>query len=288
MNQVHTPRELVRIGDQLARAVGDLRRRHLRRRLGVGVGTLALVPATAALAHATIPWPSRPRDRPAAVATQPDPSRPTPTHESTTSTTPKPTPPPEGEVPDPDAPLVLVDHHRYLPPGWEPAQLVPAPIPFAFDGDSPKRLLRPVAAEALGELVDAARSDGISILGVSGYRSEATQRSLFERYAAQKGEEAASKVSARPSHSEHQTGLAMDVTGADGACQATACFADSPEAAWLADHAFEHGWVVRYPPGAEDITGYEAEAWHLRYVGPAVAAELHDRNLTLDQYLGAA
>jgi D-alanyl-D-alanine carboxypeptidase len=77
----------------------------------------------------------------------------------------------------------------------------------------------------------------------------------------------------------------MDVTGRDGACAAEPCFAGTPEAVWLAAHAAEHGFVIRYPEGAEAITGYLHEPWHLRYVGVGVATDLVARGLTLDEYL---
>jgi D-alanyl-D-alanine carboxypeptidase len=78
----------------------------------------------------------------------------------------------------------------------------------------------------------------------------------------------------------------MDVTGLDGRCPAEDCFAGTPEARWLAAHAHERGFVIRYPEGKEAVTGYDYEPWHLRYVGPAVAAELTRRGLTLDELAG--
>lgn len=196
--------------------------------------------------------------------------------------------PPIGQVPDPGSLLVLVDHDRYLPPDWVPPDLIETQVPFVFDGPSPKRLLRAEAAAALARLVAAAHRDGVEIVGISGFRSEQAQRTLFDGYVAERGRVAASVISARPGHSEHQTGLAIDVTGEDHSCQASDCFADTTEALWLAEHAFTFGWLVRYPPGAEQVTGYQAEPWHLRYVGPTVGAELQRRGLTFDQYLGAA
>jgi D-alanyl-D-alanine carboxypeptidase len=197
--------------------------------------------------------------------------------------------PPEGPVvvPDPESPTVLVNRVWRLPPGWAPADLVEPDVRFTFDGPDEKRLLRQAAAIALVQLFDAAAADGAPLAAVSGYRSEARQQALFERYVATDGPDAASRYSAAPGHSEHQTGLAVDVTGADGRCPAEACFADTAEAAWLAAHAPDHGFVVRYPAGAEAITGYDHEPWHLRFVGIDVARTMRDHGVTLEEHLGA-
>jgi D-alanyl-D-alanine carboxypeptidase len=188
-------------------------------------------------------------------------------------------------VTDPESITVLVNKTWRLPPGWQPPDLVPPDVAFVFDGPSPKRLLRTEAAAALEELFAAAEGDGLPLAAVSGFRTEQTQAQLFDAYVARDGEAEASRYSARPGHSEHQTGLAMDVTGRDGACAAEPCFAGTPEAVWLAAHAAEHGFVIRYPEGAEAITGYLHEPWHLRYVGVGVATDLVARGLTLDEYL---
>ena len=132
---------------------------------------------------------------------------------------------------------------------------------------------------------NAAAGDGVPLAGVSGYRSEETQRSLFALYVSQVGLRAASRVSARPGHSEHQTGLAVDITGADGACPATSCFAGTRPAKWIAAHAARYGFVVRYPADGEASTGYRYEPWHVRYVGRARAAELAVSHLTYEQFL---
>lgn len=175
---------------------------------------------------------------------------------------------------DPASLLVLVNKEHGLPDGWVPPDLVEPGVPFSFSGHDPKRLLRAEAADALEALFAAAARDGLPLEGVSGYRSEQRQRDVFDASVRDHGEAAALQTSARPGHSEHQTGLAMDVTSADGTCPAEDCFATTPEAAWLAAHAPEHGFVVRYPAGREGATGYAHEPWHLRYVGVAAAREL--------------
>ncbi|MCB0977931.1 MAG: M15 family metallopeptidase [Acidimicrobiales bacterium] len=200
----------------------------------------------------------------------------------------RPATPPPGTVTNPSDFDVLVDRQRSLPEGYQPADLVEVPVAFTFNGDSPKRLLRRTAADALTALFAAAEDAGLPLRAVSGFRSESSQRDLHDAYVAEDGEAEADRYSASPGHSEHQTGLAMDVTGFDGACPAEACFASRPEAAWLADHAHEFGFVVRYPAGAETLTGYSYEPWHLRYVGVDLAGELHRDGMTLDEWYGTA
>lgn len=180
---------------------------------------------------------------------------------------------------------VLVNKTFRLPENYKPDDLVEPDIPFIFKEKSDKRLMRKEAAGALEKLVAAAKKDGVSLAGVSGYRSEATQKSLFDNYVKKDGEEAARKYSAVPGFSEHQTGLAMDVSGSDGKCAASDCFAGTKEAKWLAAHSAEYGFIIRYPKGKDDITGYQYEPWHLRYVGTKTAKEITDKGLTLEEFV---
>ncbi|MOA08523.1 D-alanyl-D-alanine carboxypeptidase [compost metagenome] len=123
------------------------------------------------------------------------------------------------------------------------------------------------------------------LAGVSAYRSHKKQKALFESYVKKDGLEKAQTYSAFPGTSEHETGLAIDVAGADGKCSITDCFGDKPEAKWLAKHAHEYGFIIRYPKGKEHITGYKYEPWHLRYVGKEAAADIYDRDITFEEYM---
>jgi D-alanyl-D-alanine carboxypeptidase len=185
---------------------------------------------------------------------------------------------------NPDDITVLVNKQFKLPENYNPDDLVEPNVPFIFEEKLEKRKMRREAAKALEEMFAAAKDDGIYLAGVSGYRSEQTQRALYENYAARDGEEAANRYSAKPGHSEHQTGLAMDVSGSDGKCAAEDCFADTQEAKWLAEHAHEYGFIIRYPQGKEAITGYQYEPWHLRYVGKEAAREIAAKGITLEEY----
>jgi D-alanyl-D-alanine carboxypeptidase len=182
---------------------------------------------------------------------------------------------------------VLVNKQNKLPEDYNPSDLVYPDVRFIFSEKIEKRMLRQEAATALEKLFEAAENDDILLAGVSAYRSHSTQKSLFERYVERDGLEKARTYSALPGTSEHETGLAVDVSGSDGKCAAADCFADTDEAAWLAEHAHEYGFIIRYPKGKEEITGYQYEPWHLRYVGTDVAEELAASGETLEEYYDA-
>lgn len=129
-------------------------------------------------------------------------------------------------------------------------------------------------------LVADAKAQGLNIYMSSGYRSYATQSSIYQDNVKKYGEAIADSFSARPGHSEHQTGLAIDVNTIDDT------FAGTPEAIWLADHAHEYGFIIRYPKGKEAVTGYKYEPWHIRYLGIDTATAVYNSGLSLEEYLG--
>lgn len=127
-----------------------------------------------------------------------------------------------------------------------------------------------------------AKKDGLSIYISSGYRSYSTQKGLYSRYVERDGVQKADTYSARAGHSEHQSGLAFDVNIVSDA------FIGTPEAIWLADHCYEYGFILRYPQGKTDETGYKFEPWHFRYVGTELAEILYDGGnwITMEDYFG--
>ena len=133
---------------------------------------------------------------------------------------------------------------------------------------------------AFTKMQTAAKKDGMSLSVCSGYRSYSYQAQLYNNYVARDGKAAADTYSARPGHSEHQTGLAADINYAGD------WFNTTPEAKWLAAHCHEYGFIIRYPYGKDDITGYKYEGWHIRYLGEENAKLVHDSGLTLEEYLG--
>ncbi len=179
---------------------------------------------------------------------------------------------------------LLVNKKRALPADFIPTDLVDLNVPFAFEGKSEKRMLRAEAAQALEALFAAASEDDIHLIGVSGYRSYATQRSVYQYNVKTQGEREASRVSAQPGQSEHQSGLAIDVSSKSNGYALTPSFADTPEGQWLAAHAPEFGFIIRYPKGQEEITGYSYEPWHIRYVGLQLSQDITTSGLTFEQY----
>lgn len=188
---------------------------------------------------------------------------------------------------DPESVAVLVNKEYALPEDYKPEDLVYPDVRFTFKEKIEKRKMRKEAASALEELFAGAEKDNIYLAGVSAYRSHSTQTSLFNRYVKKDGLEKAKTYSAVPGHSEHETGLAIDVSGSDGKCAAEDCFGGTKEADWLAKYAHEYGFIIRYPEGKENITGYKYEPWHLRYVGKEIAADIVEREITLEEYYDA-
>ena len=136
------------------------------------------------------------------------------------------------------------------------------------------------AYDAFCELQEAAAKDGLGMTIVSGYRSYSTQEALYNKYVSRDGKAEADRYSARPGHSEHQTGLAFDINNASSS------FTDTPEAKWLAENCWKYGFILRYPEGKEEITGYMYESWHIRYLGREWAKTIYDSGLTLEEYFG--
>ena len=174
---------------------------------------------------------------------------------------------------EPENISVLVNKVYSLPENYQPVDLVYPKVDFIFKDKIEKRMMRKEAANALEKMFAAAESQNLHLAGVSAYRSHQTQQSIFDTYVKRDGLEKAKTYSALPGTSEHETGLAIDVTTADGACAAEDCFGDTAESKWLAEHGHEYGFIIRYPKGKESYTGYKYEPWHIRYVGVEIATD---------------
>lgn len=148
--------------------------------------------------------------------------------------------------------------------------------------------MRPDVAAALSQLVAAARADGAGEIGVnSAFRSYDYQVSNHAGFVRQLGRADAEAISARAGHSEHQTGLAVDVVACASSCGSIDDFAGTTQAQWVADNAWRFGFIVRYDQGETGATGYEWEPWHLRFVGADLAAAYTDGGYrTLEQFFG--
>ena len=142
------------------------------------------------------------------------------------------------------------------------------------------------AMEAFNEMKAAAKQDGIIINVRSGYRSYNTQVQLYNNYVAQDGKAEADRYSARPGFSEHQTGLVLDITTDKTSRSIGPWFDETPQAKWLYENAYKYGFILRYPKGKEDITGYMYESWHYRYIGKKHSKNFKMNDLTFEEYLG--
>lgn len=181
--------------------------------------------------------------------------------------------------------LSLVNKENALPEGFEPINLVVPDVRFPFEDFLPKKQIRQVAATAMENMFEAADNEGLELYAQSGYRSYDRQDAIFASNVQEHGEEAANNFSARAGESEHQTGLTMDVTSPDANFRLTEAFGETDEGKWLEQHAAEYGFIIRYPEGKEDITQYQYEPWHLRYVGEKAATDIMEQAITLEEYL---
>ena len=176
--------------------------------------------------------------------------------------------------------MILVNKEYALPSDYVPSDLSYPDVAYAQGVAESKKQMREDAARALEKMFAAALEDEIELLAISGYRSYWTQRNIYEKRLQEMGEDHVSKYNARPGHSEHQTGLAYDVNSLEYS------FGDTAEGIWLAENCHLYGFIIRYPQGKEEITGYNYEPWHIRYLGVETATAVYESGLTLEEYLG--
>ena len=182
---------------------------------------------------------------------------------------------------DPTGPWVVVNKKRRL----SPKEYTPAGLRTPNMNVESGQQVNGQTAAALEALNQAAAADGIQLILASGYRSYDSQAAIYDSEVRGFGQAQADRESARPGHSEHQTGWAADLGAANGKCELKACFADTPEGKWLAANAYKFGFIIRYAEGKEHITGYMYEPWHLRYVGTELSTEMHNQKIqTLEEF----
>jgi zinc D-Ala-D-Ala carboxypeptidase len=189
---------------------------------------------------------------------------------------------------DPNSIWIIANKRRPLQPAdYVPSDLVVPDVELRLGSQSEEMKLRAQTAAALEEMFAAAQKDRLRLMVSSAFRSADYQSGLYDRYVKEQGQAVADTQSARPGHSEHQTGLAVDVEPESRECEIEVCFADLPEGKWVAQNAYKYGFVVRYIKGKDHITGYTYEPWHLRYVGKSLATELKQKNYpTLEEFFG--
>lgn len=189
-------------------------------------------------------------------------------------------------APESEAHIILVNREHRLPHDHVPEGLV-LPEVLAAPRKEEAIYLLEAPARALERLFAAAGDAGHTLYAVSGYRSYSLQKSIFTRKVEAVGERTAMLTVAPPGASEHQLGLAMDINGESTLKRGlTEAFGESPEGLWVKENAHLYGFIIRYPQGMTHITGYAWEPWHLRYVGEAIAAEVHRMGVTFEEYHG--
>ncbi len=180
-------------------------------------------------------------------------------------------------IENPDDVLVLVNKNNQLLSSYIPKNLESISLKYA----NKDKYLKKEAKIAFEKLSEDASKLGYRIVAVSAYRDYNYQNELFNYYVKEKGLNYALECSAKPGHSEHQTGLALDVEGSNKDYDN---FENSKEFIWMKDNAHKYGFILRYPKGKENITGFKYEPWHYRYVGNDIAKYIYENNLTLEEY----
>lgn len=186
---------------------------------------------------------------------------------------------------DPASYTVLVNEEYPMPADYVPEDLTIPDVRYSYRGVYEKSYMRSAAARAIESMfAEAKKKKKFELKVVSAYRSYARQKVIYENNVKTQGEEKTRMVSAQPGCSEHQTGLAIDVSSDTVKCAINESFASCPEGKWLAKNCQRFGFIIRYPKGKSDVTGYSYEPWHLRYVGVNLAKYIYKKSITLEEY----
>lgn len=172
---------------------------------------------------------------------------------------------------------ILVNKYYYLEEDYIPKNLKEINKQYALSGMK----LVDEAKEAFEDMAKQAKKENLNIIVMSSYRSYSYQINLYNRYVKSDGKDKADTYSGRPGHSEHQTGLAIDVYNKK---ENYTSFEKTKEFDWMQDHAHEYGFILRFPKGKEDETGYIYESWHYRYVGKEIAKYIKEKDISFEEY----
>jgi len=194
----------------------------------------------------------------------------------------------EQSTTDPESSWIVVNKQNPLNPiDYVPKDLVAPQFPV-LNANPYGRKLRKEASKAAYKLAMAMKAAGKGSLVIqSAYRSYAEQKTIHARQVEKYGLTTGEALAARPGYSEHQTGWAMDVSARGQGCQIRVCFGQTKAGRWLAGNAWRFGFIIRYPSEAMEVTGYQYEPWHLRYVGQGLAIVMHeDKVRVLEKFFG--
>ncbi len=180
-----------------------------------------------------------------------------------------------------DGYAILVNKYYKLDSSYIPDDLVSIPWKYRLGGENDQKQVRKEVYDAYLAMWESAYSEGIYLLVDSGFRTYKSQQEVYDMYA-QRGIKYADSIAARPGFSEHQTGLSLDIYSKE--CASASKFKDSKTYAWLIQNAHKFGFILRYPENKEDITGYNYESWHYRYLGVELATKVYESGLTYDEY----
>lgn len=176
--------------------------------------------------------------------------------------------------------LILVNKENPLTLNYKPDSLVKLNIPFSDSASDEERYMKSESSKAIEELFNSAQKEGIKLLGMSAYRSYDLQKDIYYSKIIAVGKKEADRYVAKPGKSEHQTGLAIDVTNEDRWFVKSA-----KEAQWLAENAHNYGFILRYTENKENITGVAYEPWHIRYVGKESAKKIYEEQITFEEFI---
>lgn len=176
---------------------------------------------------------------------------------------------------------MIVNKYYKLSSEYAPDDIIPISSSYAW-GANGSKTTRQITFDAYLNMYNAAKNDGITLMINSSYRTYIEQETVYKNYETKYGSEYADDIAARPGHSEHQTGLALDIFCTTNSNTKT--FKDSEAYQWLLNNSYKYGFILRYPEGKENITGFTFESWHYRYVGTEISTYIYENNITFDEY----
>ena len=188
-------------------------------------------------------------------------------------------------ITNPNSIWVVVNKKRPITPlNYIPQDLITPTVTIKQQNIQLPPMLRMEAAAALSLLFNSAKSNNINLSLTAGYVPYTYLSSVYNGYLVTIGQVQADTKSTRPGYDEAQVGLSVNLAGTDGQCINQTCFANTPEGKWLASNSYKYGFILRYPNGKQDITGYRYEPWYFRYVGTALAKQLYTTNQTMEEF----